>query len=620
MERSIRMIAFAGVVAGIAGCGGGGGSSGPSPEPTPPANGQPTVAAIADPAPLTVGETLEVAVSVSDPDASDTHTLSASSGDDTVATVSVDDLTLVIEARDSGITTITVSATDSSGRTNATSASVSFDITVQTASGWVRGVFADAADFMNFCEVPRTGTDSDGEPFPDRQGATLDENNWLRSWSNDTYLWYDEIEDLDPGCCDTLTYFGYLKTEATTASGAPKDQFHYVQDTAAWIARSRSGVSAGYGARFAILARRPPRDVRIAYTEPDTPATHPEVGLLRGTRILEVDGASVRDGNANTLNAGFFPGALDETHEFVVQDPGSDEMRTVTMRSAVIRSDPVQHVRVIETDTGPVGYLLFNSHIATAERRLVDSIRELAEADVEDLVLDLRYNGGGYLVIASQLAYMIAGASAAQGRVFSELKFNDKHPTINPVTGELLRPSLFQTTTVGLSSSPGASLPTLDLDRVFILAGPSTCSASESIINGLRGIDVEVILVGGTTCGKPYGFYPQDNCGTTYFTVQFKGVNDKGFGDYADGFTPESSPRAGATVVPGCGVEDDFDHQFGDPDEARLAAALDYRTDGSCPETAEADVGRWVVAGQGDAIGPDPAGYGLMVVEKTGAR
>ena len=84
----------------------------------------------------------------------------------------------------------------------------------------------------------------------------------------------------------------------------------------------------------------------------------------------------------------------------------------------------------------------------------------------------------------------------------------------------------FQGTTI----DPGVALPSLNLSRVFILATGSTCSASEAIVNRLRGIDVEVVLIGDTTCGKPYGFYPTDNCGTTYFTVQFAGANAKGLG------------------------------------------------------------------------------------------
>jgi hypothetical protein len=116
-----------------------------------------------------------------------------------------------------------------------------------------------------------------------------------------------------------------------------------------------------------------------------------------------------------------------------------------------------------------------------------------------------------------------------------------------------------------------------------VLTGPNTCSASESIINSLRGVDVEVIQIGSTTCGKPYGFYATDNCGTTYFTIQFKGENNKGFGDYTDGFTAPNQPDPKGTVVPGCSVADDFTHALGDPAEGRLAAALAYRENPTCP-------------------------------------
>ena len=160
--------------------------------------------------------------------------------------------------------------------------------------------------------------------------------------------------------------------------------------------------------------------------------------------------------------------------------------------------------------------------------------------------------------------------------------FNDKYPSTNPITGQPLSPTPFHTTAQGFNVPRGTALPTLDLPRVYVITGANTCSASESIINGLRGVDVEVIQVGTSTCGKPYGFYPTDNCGTTYFTVQFKGDNAKGFGEYSDGFTPGSNP-ADAASLPGCMVEDDYLHALGDPAEARLAAALTYHETGECP-------------------------------------
>jgi hypothetical protein len=223
-----------------------------------------------------------------------------------------------------------------------------------------------------------------------------------------------------------------------------------------------------------------------------------------------------------------------------------------------------------------VGYVLFNDHIATAENLLVQAISDLKAQGATDLLLDIRYNGGGYLAIASELAYMISGPSTA-GKPFETLTFNDKHTTTNPVTGQPLTPTPFLTTTV--LSSERTPLPTLGLSRVFVLTGGGTCSASEAVINGLRGQDIEVIQIGGTTCGKPYAFYPADNCGTTYFSIQLKGVNAKGFGDYSDGFTPKGTDLAG---LPGCQRLDDLTHELGDPDEGLLQAALLYRAAKIC--------------------------------------
>src|SRR5205823_2538393 len=139
----------------------------------------------------------------------------------------------------------------------------------------------------------------------------------------------------------------------------------------------------------------------------------------------------------------------------------------------------------------------------------------------------------------------------------------------------------FQSTAVNFSVGSGTALPHLDLDRVFILVGSGTCSASEAVINGLRGVGVNVILVGRPTCGKPYGFYPEDNCGTTYFSIQFQGFNAQGFGDYPNGFSPGTA--SGGSTLQGCQVADDFSRDLGDSTEGRLAAALAYRSSPTCP-------------------------------------
>ena len=446
-------------------------------------------------------------------------------------------------------------------------------------------VFADADQYEDLCAAPRSGASSvTGRAFDDRQGSAHDEKLWLRSWSDDLYLWYDEIEHVDPVGYDVLDYFDELRTFARTPSGNARDRFHFTYETEVWEQLAQSGVSAGYGAEWALISRSPPREIAVAFTEPGSPAT--EAGIARGARIVTVDGVDVENGSdVDTLNAGLFPDAVGESHEFELRDLGAEETRTVTLTSAEIVSQPVQHGQILETDSGPVGYMHFSTHIAPAERQLVDAMRQFEAASVVDLVVDLRYNGGGFLDIANQLAFMIAGPSAASGRTFDELRFNAKHTDFNPVTGRALTPTPFHETTLGFSDGlpAGEPLPAVHLSRVYLLTTRGTCSASEAIINGLRGIDVEVVQVGTSTCGKPYGFYPADNCGTTYFTIQFQSVNAKGFGDYPDGFSPSDLDRVEGVEVPGCAVGDDFSHALGSTDEAMLATALAHRETGACP-------------------------------------
>lgn len=428
------------------------------------------------------------------------------------------------------------------------------------------------------CAAPRpAGTlDPDGQPYGDVQGTVGDEKAWVRAYIDDTYLWYQDVGALNRGTLDptpyttAVAYFDVLKSPAVTASGKPKDQFHFTYATPTWVALSRSGQSYGYGFEIALLSTKPPRQAVVAFTNPNTPAT--AANISRGAQILTVDGVDlVNDGTqagVDTLNAGLFPEAAG-SHTFTIRDLDASTTRTVTLAADTLTSTPVQNVKSLPAPNNQVGYMLFNDHIATSEVQLINAINQLKTAGVSDLVIDIRYNGGGYLDIASELAYMVAGPVHTSGKVFEKLNFNDKNPF---GLTEAQRTTLFQS--VGQDFVPNTTanqpLPYLGLSRVYVLTGSGTCSASEAIINGLRGAGVTVNQIGTTTCGKPYGFFPQDNCGVTYFAIQFQGVNQLGFGDYADGFAPT------------CTVADDFNHALGDPAEARLAMALGHRTSGSC--------------------------------------
>ncbi|MBL8551067.1 MAG: peptidase [Hyphomonadaceae bacterium] len=449
---------------------------------------------------------------------------------------------------------------------------------------WTANVFAASSTYQDRCQTVRTGRDIEGNAFPDQAGSTLIENFWLRSWTNETYLWNTEVTDRDPGGYSSrLDYFAVLKTTARTNSGKDKDQFHFSQTTEEYLRQRNSAPSPGYGAYYTALSNSVPRDYRIQYTEPNSPASQ----LVRGSKILSVDGADLVNATSqsaiNTLNAGLFPSAVGQSHVFVVQEP-SGTQRTVTLVSANVSEKPVNRTQVLSTPSGPVGYVFLTTFSPfSSEREIAETITQMKGAGVRDLVLDLRYNGGGLLAVASQLSYAIAGAARTGGRTFERLEFNAAAGSRNPVTGEANTPQPFQSTGLGFSLTNGTRLDTLDLGRVYILSTADTCSASESVINALRGIDVDVVLIGGATCGKPYGFYPTDNCGQTYYSIQFRGVNNKGFGDYADGFIAQNSGAAFGVRIPGCDVPDDLLRELGNASEGLLAAALQYRETGTCP-------------------------------------
>jgi C-terminal processing protease CtpA/Prc len=479
----------------------------------------------------------------------------------------------------------------SNGTTPTTPLTPTPPVTPTTPAGpdWEQGVFELASNFIAKCEIPRTGIDPfSGSAYPDTSGSALDEKLWLRSWTNNTYLWYDEVDDNDPENFSVGDYFDQLKTNALTPSNTPKDNFHFSQPTDEYNTLTQTGVSSGYGVSWEFESALPPRSLIVRYTEPGSPAA--TLGIPRGARLTGVNDVDFVNDNTqagvDAINAALFPDENGVETRFTFELLDNTEL-SLSMTSSSIEVSPVQNVRVLETESGRTGYFQFNTFIRTAQDDLIDTFNRFSNENVTELVIDLRYNGGGLLALASQLSYMIAGPNQTNGATFETLRFNDKHPTTDPITGRTITPTPFYANEIdyGAGRLLSASLPSLSLTRVYVLTSDSTCSASEAVMNALRGIDVEVVQIGASTCGKPYGFYPTDNCGTTYFTIQFQGVNQKGFGDYADGFMPTASPNFDFEL-PGCSVNDDFTKALGSPEESMLAAALEYASSGTCPVIA----------------------------------
>ena len=420
----------------------------------------------------------------------------------------------------------------------------------------------------NLCAAPRTYGSVDsvsGVTYYDKQGTLTNEMAWIAGYVNFTYLWYSDVTPVS----STPYFIGATvpyEDPATNTLSSEKVTTNY-QVVDAYFNSQRS----------------------TALTTTNTPAA--TNNIQRGALITSVNGVDVANGSdVTTLNTGLFTPTIGTSYTFGIQDVGSTTSRTVTMTAQNITLTPVQNVGVLAAPNNQVGYMLYTDQIATAESELITAINQLKAANngagISDLVLDLRYNGGGYLELASELAYMIAGPSKTSGKTFEQETFNSKNPFSQTVAQSTLP---FLSTAQGLSTKAGTSLPYLGLSTVYVITTSATCSASEAIMNGLQGIGVQVIQIGGTTCGKPYGFIPQDNCSTTYFTIQFKGINNAGFGDYADGFIPGGTGTT-ANNLKGCSAADDYTKQLGDPTENMLATALAYRANGVCPVTSTANV------------------------------
>jgi hypothetical protein len=238
----------------------------------------------------------------------------------------------------------------------------------------------------------------------------------------------------------------------------------------------------------------------------------------------------------------------------------------LTVATSIFGTSPLIVDRILPATT--TGYLAYNSFATpVGEVQLADAFDRFAAAGVTDLVVDLRYNGGGFLNIAAELGYMVAGETQSSGKVFEALVFNDKRSADNTSVG-------FANAITNLFGNSPRSLSALNLRRVFVLTSGSTCSASEAFISALSGIDIDVVLVGGTTCGKPFGFNQADNCTLAFFGLEFEGRNNKGV------VTPVTG------IPPTCAATDDLDHAMGDPAERMLATALGFQLAGSCPTLA----------------------------------
>lgn len=480
-------------------------------------------------------------------------------------------------AAGAGVLLILTSCSSSSGSNNGR-------VTAAKAPEWTAGVYAPSSDYANYCVAPKSGTNPfTGQPYGHKRGTAMHEKMWLRSISNELYLWYDLLPDPNPASYTTIEYFNTQKTDF--------DRFHYSAPIEEYFSSNQSGVYVDHGVRWH-FEHNPPFRIRVA----DIFSAYDLDSIInRGDTVVAVDGVNLgnnTDAEIDIIENGLFPTVDDPNHVITFRDINTGSLKDIMLTARALEHDAVRRHSSFDHNGTTFGYLQFDGHSALAEPLLINAVQDFDETGIDELILDLRYNQGGYLYIASQLSYMIAGAAVTDGMPFIFPRYNDKYQYSTDSTVDYLPfLTMGEADTTGTGEVTVMSLPTLDLDRVYVLTSGATCSASEAIINGLKGVGVEVVQVGETTCGKPYTFVPMENCGVVYSTVVFSNENALGFGDYINGFRPtDGSLIESEAVLPGCRGNDDVDHPLGSVNEGMVAAALHWHENGACPDVVSTAV------------------------------
>jgi carboxyl-terminal processing protease len=371
--------------------------------------------------------------------------------------------------------------------------------------------------------------------------TTTSQNLWVRDQLNTYYYWYQFMPaGVNP------TSFNSPEAYLEAVRHRPVDNsFSFITSAASNDAFYSDSQFIGYGFGNQTTST----EIRVLQVYEDSPAS--EAGLSRGDRITTVNGRGVPAMVADGTIGGAFGAAEIGVATTIEWNTPAGERRNARLVKRLVTIPTVSLTRVVEVDGRKVGYLFFRNFVQPSSAALTEAFAALKTAGASELVLDLRYNGGGLVDVAVHLASLIGGART-NGQVMLNYVHNDK-----------IGPTLDKTTRF---SNPEHAL---NLQRLVVITTRSSASASELVINSLRPY-IPVTIIGDSTYGKPVGQYGLRFCEKVLYPVAFSIKNVNYEGDFFDGLAVD------------CAAGDDDTHQLGDPAEASFAEALTFIRTGAC--------------------------------------
>lgn len=384
----------------------------------------------------------------------------------------------------------------------------------------------------------------------------------------------------------------YLDALTAQARAEGRDRgWSYLMPDAQYQQYYQQGQSAGLGFSFTLRGAPPSQRLLVTQVFRGSPAWN--AGFRRGDEIVAIgptpDGLTPvanapNDGSAGSLGDLLGPGTAGLSRSFSVIPVGQTAAVPRTAVKAVYDLDPVPPHQIYEAGGHRTGYVALRTFIPPADDALRCVFADFKAQGVTEVVVDLRYNGGGALSTAGVLADLLGGSGRSGSTMYTQQTNTGQH-------------------TYAFGNEPQSS----PFTRVAFIVTHQSASASELVPNALDPY-LPIAYVGETTYGKPAGQYifdvePAAACATKLFLLSFRLVNRDGNGEYYTGL-PDAASRG-----PLCPAADDLAHPQDSDQEAMTAAAIAFARTGSCPAapTAAAALRAAEPAGTPLAVDPTPA-------------